>query len=167
MTSQDPITQQPTTLDREAFLLTSAVPYEFYGIGSICNYHDLYCTGTDQQFSSNQECRDFLSALPQIDPVAGPEARFAGNSSNCRFKHHLMIPFDRVHCKHIGRGNYDNNFQIRPCTPDEYVLLPQISSTGPISEPPPPSLSSISDCLAGIDQTLPLTTPSICGVGTE
>ena len=101
------VTGLPTGLaaDAKAFFDT-AVTSSTWGIQGICDTHDMYCTGLNQQFSSRDECLRFMHALPAFSPVCGVGGIMGGNSTACRFKHHFMIPLDpSTHCFHIGYGD--------------------------------------------------------------
>jgi len=77
-----------------------------FGIQSICDYHERYCNGTNQQFADFAECKRFMTELPNISPKCGLAGSAGGNSTSCRFKHHYLIPLDpSVHCFHIGYGH--------------------------------------------------------------
>jgi hypothetical protein len=83
--------------------------HDFHAYGyprDVCEYHETYCTGTNKQFVSKAECLRFMTALPPVSPACGNGGVFGGNSTTCRFKHHLMIPFNpSTHCFHIGYGD--------------------------------------------------------------
>lgn len=80
-----------------------------YGIQSICDYHERFCTGENQQFHDFAECVRFMTALPVISPGCGIAGLTGGNSSTCRFKHHTLIPMDpKFHCFHIGYGHRED-----------------------------------------------------------
>ena len=138
-----------------------------WGKESICRYHDTFCAGTEyQQYSSVQDCMDYLSSLPASDPTTGPNAVLAGNSLACRIKHHFLIPFSLTHCSHIGRGdNYPNGApEIRPCTSDEYEpgFLAQITSAGTPIDLAVPTSGPINTCLAEQHNSAPF--PNLCGI---
>jgi hypothetical protein len=104
-----------------------------------------------------------MNSLPLIDPVAGPLALAAGNSLTCRVKHHFLIPLDRTHCFHIGRGdNYPLGTTSRPCTSDEYPLLPLMTSGG---DPPDLTVTpTIQTCMDNANETPPPEIPDVCGI---
>jgi hypothetical protein len=80
----------------------------------VCNYHDEYCTGSNQQFVDHAECMRFMNALPTVSAACGVPEALSGNSSACRFKHHYMIPFaPELHCFHIGYGLPDAHGEIK------------------------------------------------------
>lgn len=91
-----------------------------YGIDSICKIHDTYCANTPyQQWSSNAECKSFMSSLPIYTEQCGPLRPLGGNSLPCRFKHHLMVPSNpELHCAHMGDTNLQDLNNDLKCNDD-------------------------------------------------
>jgi len=76
----------------------------FNGNERTCKIHELYCTGSNKQFTTFQACMDFQNALPLYSSKCGTGGILSGNSTMCRWKHASMIPLNSMHCFHIGRG---------------------------------------------------------------
>lgn len=65
----------------------------------VCQQHELYCTGSLQQYNSTQECIDFIYRQTPMGKVY----EWGGDSAMCRYIHKGMIPYrPGVHCPHIG-----------------------------------------------------------------
>jgi len=68
---------------------------------SLCNRHQRYCTGENQQYVDFIDCMSFMESIPT---VSCKNAIFNGNNSICRFKHSFMAQFNpAVHCPHLGK----------------------------------------------------------------
>jgi hypothetical protein len=66
---------------------------------TICATHDKYCTGSDQQYSDNNACYDFLTK----SICFGKSYELGRNTLLCREVHEHMVQFHPdVHCPHIG-----------------------------------------------------------------
>ncbi|KAJ3075757.1 hypothetical protein HDU98_006995 [Podochytrium sp. JEL0797] len=77
-----------------------------WGPENTCKFHTTYCTGTNAQFDTEQECVDFLYSLPLYSPVCGFGHMLSGNSRVCRSKHQYMAPLSpEIHCAHLSRKN--------------------------------------------------------------
>ena len=71
---------------------------------SVCNRHQRYCTGKNQQYADFIDCMSFMERIPSVSCT---NAIFNGDNAICRFKHSLMVQFSPdVHCPHIGRETY-------------------------------------------------------------
>jgi len=71
---------------------------------SICNRHQRYCTGENQQYVDFIDCMSFMERIPS---VSCENAIFNGDNAICRFKHSLMVQFNpAVHCPHLGKVTY-------------------------------------------------------------
>jgi hypothetical protein len=65
----------------------------------ICEIHEKYCTGANQQYKSTKECRDFI----QNKVPLGDIWQAGQNTGICRYFHKAMAPErPSVHCPHIG-----------------------------------------------------------------
>lgn len=65
----------------------------------ICDVHDKYCTGENQQYQSSAECLDFLTTAIRF----GREYEVGRNTLVCRSDHQKMAQYrPSVHCPHIG-----------------------------------------------------------------
>ncbi|KAJ5462458.1 hypothetical protein N7530_010663 [Penicillium desertorum] len=66
---------------------------------SLCQTHQTYCNGTNQQYSSPAECFDFLTQSVRF----GQAYELGRNTLLCRSVHEQMIQYrPSVHCPHIG-----------------------------------------------------------------
>jgi hypothetical protein len=67
---------------------------------SICNIHDANCLGRNKQYSSNDECVNFLTKQVRF----GAAYELGRNTVLCRMVHQNMVMLrPEVHCAHIGR----------------------------------------------------------------
>ncbi|OJK00937.1 hypothetical protein ASPACDRAFT_42437 [Aspergillus aculeatus ATCC 16872] len=76
----------------------------------ICETHDSYCTGANQQYADKATCYAFLT---QSIPL-GKDYELGRNTLLCREVHEHMVQYDpTVHCPHIGPtgGEYCVNDQ--------------------------------------------------------
>ncbi|KAH8822650.1 hypothetical protein DL96DRAFT_1714104 [Flagelloscypha sp. PMI_526] len=65
----------------------------------VCDAHESFCTGDNQQYSSRKECMDTLLK----DKVLGDWSQVGMDSVLCRYIHHGMVEYrPTVHCPHIG-----------------------------------------------------------------
>ncbi|PYH78212.1 hypothetical protein BO82DRAFT_317763 [Aspergillus uvarum CBS 121591] len=65
----------------------------------ICETHDAYCTGENQQYADTDACYAFLT---QSIPL-GKDYELGRNTLLCREVHEHMVQYDpAVHCPHIG-----------------------------------------------------------------
>ena len=65
----------------------------------ICQVHQSYCNGTNQQYASYSACYDFLTTEVRF----GEAYELGMNTILCRTIHENMVPFrPSVHCPHIG-----------------------------------------------------------------
>ncbi|KAJ5153423.1 uncharacterized protein N7482_009901 [Penicillium canariense] len=66
---------------------------------TICATHDQYCTGSDQQYSDNDACYNFLTQSIRF----GKSYELGRNTLLCREVHEHMVQYrPDVHCAHIG-----------------------------------------------------------------
>ena len=66
---------------------------------SICQVHQSYCNGTNQQYASYSACYDFLTTKVRF----GKAHELGMNTLLCRTIHENMVSFrPSVHCPHIG-----------------------------------------------------------------
>jgi hypothetical protein len=86
-------------------LLNATTPQQTIGIlqqalsSGICNTHQTYCTGSNQQYSNFTDCFSFLTKTIRF----GAAYELGKNTLLCRMVHENMIPFrPEVHCPHIG-----------------------------------------------------------------
>ncbi|VUD68753.1 hypothetical protein TDB9533_04112 [Thalassocella blandensis] len=117
---------------------------ERWGVRDICRYHTEFCAGdpTTEQYSSEEECVEYLSSLPLYTEACGQNRPLNGHSRTCKFKHHFMIPTNPgLHCPHIGPlGAADPNMHykcddITECSSDEgqdsWPLVQKIGTNTP------------------------------------
>ncbi|ORX90215.1 hypothetical protein K493DRAFT_340174 [Basidiobolus meristosporus CBS 931.73] len=99
---------------------------KFLSLG-ICQSHDKYCLGKDQQYKSNEECLEFLQ---QKVPLGLPDEMGQDNVL-CRVIHVNMIPYrPDFHCPHIGptgggmcvNRKYEDYF--KPYFPQSFIGKP-------------------------------------------
>jgi hypothetical protein len=65
----------------------------------ICQVHDKYCNGTNQQYSGYDECTSYLETQLRF----GKAYELGENTLLCRMVHQNMVPLrPSVHCPHIG-----------------------------------------------------------------
>jgi len=65
----------------------------------ICQQHELYCTGSLQQYNSTQACIDFIYRQTPFGKVY----EWGGDTAMCRYIHKALISYrPTVHCPHIG-----------------------------------------------------------------
>ncbi|GMM35202.1 hypothetical protein DASC09_025270 [Saccharomycopsis crataegensis] len=77
---------------------TSLEIYTGLAIESICEVHQEYCLGENQQYSSYETCVAFLSTVRLGQGFEGGR-----DTIFCRNLHQVMLPFrPAVHCPHIG-----------------------------------------------------------------
>lgn len=66
---------------------------------SICQIHDNYCTGENQQYDDNASCLQFLTEGVRF----GEDYELGRNTLLCRSIHQQMVQYrPDVHCSHIG-----------------------------------------------------------------
>lgn len=66
---------------------------------TICETHDQYCLGPNQQYTDKASCYDFLTKKARF----GKAYELGRNTLLCREVHEHMIPYrPEVHCAHIG-----------------------------------------------------------------
>ncbi|RXK42465.1 hypothetical protein M231_00019 [Tremella mesenterica] len=69
----------------------------------VCNASAAYCTGSNKQYDSYDDCLDFVTSVP-----IGQFYRMGEDNLVCRHLHVPMIPLrPAVHCPHIGRTGGD------------------------------------------------------------
>ncbi|GAB1216534.1 hypothetical protein ATERTT37_005750 [Aspergillus terreus] len=77
---------------------------------TVCDTHDKYCTGKNQQYDNSTACYDFLTtAIP-----LGKDYDLGRDTLLCREVHEHMVQYDpKMHCPHIGPtgGDYCVNDQ--------------------------------------------------------
>ncbi|KAF9067972.1 hypothetical protein BDP27DRAFT_1267003 [Rhodocollybia butyracea] len=79
----------------------------------VCAMSTQYCTGTNQQYASNDACMSFMTQLPFGQSWAG-----GLDTGFCRYIHKNMVKFrPEVHCPHIGPTGGDM------CIPRDYVQI--------------------------------------------
>jgi len=67
--------------------------------GGICNTHQSYCNGTNQQYDNYDDCYTFITQKIRF----GSAYELGMNTLVCRMVHENMVPFrPSVHCPHIG-----------------------------------------------------------------
>ncbi|KAJ7250121.1 hypothetical protein B0H12DRAFT_679684 [Mycena haematopus] len=73
----------------------------------VCAGHEAYCTGTNKQYNSTQECLNFvLNAIPLGEIWQGGQ-----NTAICRYIHTPMLQLrPTVHCPHVGPTGGDMCF---------------------------------------------------------
>jgi hypothetical protein len=84
--------------------------FDKWGVEDICMTHEKYCTGTSQQYASQdgdngyKTCMAYLNSIPPISKACAKNQKILqGDSQTCRFKHHFMVPLKpETHCMHIG-----------------------------------------------------------------
>jgi hypothetical protein len=114
---------------------TAFTHFDKWGIRNTCMYHERYCTGSNKQFESFDECMRFQGALPVISPVCGTGGMMGGNSSLCRSKHGYMSQFHPSnHCFHLGYGHLPDGEGKFKCNDNVECAEPDI-----IAEPLPMS----------------------------
>eukprot|EP00775_Hariotina_reticulata_P011230 gene11230-11379_t len=88
----------------------------------ICNAHERYCKGGQQQYTSKTACTDFLKGL-----APSPQNRLAGNNRFCRFFHARFVDVSpEVHCPHIGPTGGGKCVEDLPYSMDKLgTLMPQ------------------------------------------
>jgi len=65
----------------------------------ICDTHQNYCTGENQQYDDMTDCMSFLTQQVRF----GEAYELGRNTILCRMVHENMVPFrPEVHCPHIG-----------------------------------------------------------------
>lgn len=75
-----------------------------WGLSYICQVHDTYCKEDNQQFSTNSECLDFMTSVPQASSSCESGGIVVGNSSSCRAKFTHMVPlYPDIYCPILGR----------------------------------------------------------------
>ncbi|KAJ3075746.1 hypothetical protein HDU98_006984 [Podochytrium sp. JEL0797] len=95
--------QAYSTIAYIAAVMTLGQDSTTWGAPNTCKFHTTYCTGANAQFTSEQECLDFFTSLPQYSPVCGYEHILSGNSRVCRAKHQFMTPSSpEIHCAHLS-----------------------------------------------------------------
>ncbi|KAF2729311.1 hypothetical protein EJ04DRAFT_447514 [Polyplosphaeria fusca] len=68
---------------------------------SICNSHARFCNGTNVQYSSSDECYDFLTTKIRV----GQGFELGMDTLMCRSVHEIMLKYrPDVHCSHIGKS---------------------------------------------------------------
>ena len=68
---------------------------------SICSIAQSSCNGTNEQYSSNEECKEFLTKQVRF----GQTYEMGMNTLLCRMVHQSMVPIrPQVHCSHIGKS---------------------------------------------------------------
>ncbi|GAA5861434.1 hypothetical protein JCM1840_005368 [Sporobolomyces johnsonii] len=72
--------------------------------GEICEIAMQYCTGDNEQYSSYDQCYEFLAVqTPWGEPWEG-----GSNTGFCRYIHRNMVPYrPQIHCEHIGPSGGD------------------------------------------------------------
>ena len=66
----------------------------------ICQIHDKYCTGDNQQYKDADECLNFLTKTVRF----GQDYELGRNTLLCRSVHQQMVQYrPAVHCPHIGQ----------------------------------------------------------------
>jgi len=74
-----------------------------------------YCTGSNQVYTSIENCLAFLDSVPYVSC----EGLFEGNSKACRFLHSLIAKHSpSMHCPHLGPNSV-------PCSDDTCLKLGQ------------------------------------------
>ena len=70
---------------------------------SVCSIAQEYCTGTNQQYDSYEDCENFMMSLP-----FGTSYGLGLNIAECRMLHQEMVSLrPSVHCDHIGPSGGD------------------------------------------------------------
>ncbi|CAI7589669.1 unnamed protein product [Penicillium glandicola] len=68
---------------------------------TICDTHEQYCTGSNQQYTDTANCYDFLTKTVRF----GKSYELGRNTLLCREVHEHMVQYrPDVHCSHIGPG---------------------------------------------------------------
>ncbi|KAJ3075747.1 hypothetical protein HDU98_006985 [Podochytrium sp. JEL0797] len=65
-------------------ILTMSYESAYWGPITTCKLHSKYCTGDDQQFTSEKHCLHYFTSLPLYSPVCGKAHILGGNSKICR-----------------------------------------------------------------------------------
>ena len=66
---------------------------------TVCDSHQTYCNGTNTQYSSTAECKDFLLNKIRF----GTSYELGRNTLLCRSIHEQMLKYrPSVHCSHVG-----------------------------------------------------------------
>ncbi|KAF9070240.1 hypothetical protein BDP27DRAFT_1220995 [Rhodocollybia butyracea] len=79
----------------------------------VCQMSTQYCTGSNQQYASNDACMSFMTQLPFGQPWEG-----GMDNGICRYIHKNMVKYrPEVHCPHIGPTGGDM------CIPRNYVQV--------------------------------------------
>ncbi|PWY88288.1 hypothetical protein BO70DRAFT_359735 [Aspergillus heteromorphus CBS 117.55] len=97
-------TQQNSTTTQATALLTQMLAT------TICETHEQYCTGENQQYTNSSTCYTFLTE----DIPFGKDYQLGMDTLLCREVHEHMVQFDPgLHCPHIGPtgGGYCVNDQ--------------------------------------------------------
>jgi hypothetical protein len=82
-----------TTSDQAKAFVASTLAF------SICQTHQTYCNGTNQQYSNSAKCFYFLTQSIRF----GQPHELGGNTLLCRSVHEQMVQYrPSVHCPHIG-----------------------------------------------------------------
>lgn len=86
---------------------------------SVCSVAQTYCNGTNQQYTDEAQCLNFLTTQVRF----GKAYELGANTLICRMVHQQMVPFrPGVHCPHIGPSG--GNFCVDSQTYPEAVLEP-------------------------------------------
>lgn len=111
----------------------------------VCERIQTHCIGEHKQFDSFDECLDYMSALPTLDPICqdsvGPRA-VQGNCFMCKYLHQFMTPFEpEFHCYHSGKGMFDSK-GTRKCAPTDCLASDTPSELAPALLFPPNDVTS-------------------------
>ena len=88
-------------------------------VTNICETHQAYCNGTNQQYANYSACYDFLTTQVRF----GEAYELGMNTILCRSIHENMVPYrPSVHCPHIGptgggvSKHQGTDLKLKPCS---------------------------------------------------
>jgi hypothetical protein len=163
-------TNRPLPLENQPncpILLKSITTPKTWGYNDICTYHETYCTGSNKQFYSFNECMRFMNALPKVSPVCGNGLLLSGNSSTCRFKHHFMIPLSpELHCFHIGYGNVADAENHYKCNDAVECTAASLAASDPTAINLIPDLADVNCTASDTNSYTTWVPPAMCPAQT-